>query len=113
MRVTCILCFEVGFEARGMYSKVEKLTCLIITFNGKKKKLYTSSKRRKFLKYYVIYFRRKFFTKLHYIIEKNPLQYYIKELFLENYYFYLSQVKKFHSDRQQSANTLINLKLIR
>lgn len=37
MRVTCILCFEVSFEARGMYSKVEKLTCLIITFNGKKK----------------------------------------------------------------------------
>lgn len=45
MRVTCILCFEVGFETRGMYSKVEKLTCLIITFNGKKKKNCTRVQR--------------------------------------------------------------------
>lgn len=45
MRVTCILCFEVGFEARGMYSKVEKLTRLIITFNGKKKKNCTRVQR--------------------------------------------------------------------
>lgn len=45
MRVTCILCFEVGFEAKGMYSKVEKLTCLIITFNGKKKKNCTRVQR--------------------------------------------------------------------
>lgn len=55
MRVTCILCFEVGFEARGMYSKVEKLTCLIITFNGKKKKIVHEFKEKKVFKILMSY----------------------------------------------------------
>lgn len=61
MRVTCILCFEVGFEARGMYSKVEKLTCLIITFNGKKKKIVHEFKEKKVFKILCYIFSPKVF----------------------------------------------------
>lgn len=78
-----------------MWIKVEKLTCLIITFNDKKKKIVHEFKEKKIFKILWYIFSPKIFHEASLYNRKKSIAIYIyKNLFLENYYLYLSQVKK-------------------